>query len=191
MLREPLPSTPRRIMGASFVFALALGCAFAAWAAQPPQEQAAPVAKRDVQGVSLPAPEYPDAANEHNLNGNIVLLVDVAADGSVTDAVVERSEPAGVFDEVALEAVRNWKFNPAMEDGKPVAGRVRVPIKFESRPVEGEEAAPMVGAKNPDPRAYDWIRQDPSIDTAFRETMCDVIKLDKETGVAHCGILRK
>ena len=57
----------------------------------------------------------------------------MAADGSVAKALVDRSEPAGVFDETALAAVKKWKFTPAMKDGKPVASRVRVPIDFDTR----------------------------------------------------------
>ena len=142
MLTEQLPSTSRRVLGTALVSVLALGCAFAAWAAQP-QEAAAPVASRDVGRVSTPPPKYPGYAFEHNLDGLIVLIVDVAPDGSVAKAVVERSEPTGVFDAAALEAVRKWRFTPAMKDGKPVASRVRVPVEFKREPLKDVEKAPV------------------------------------------------
>jgi TonB family protein len=191
MLREQLPSNLRRLTGSALVTVIALGFGFAAWAAQPPQAAPQSGGNGGIEGVAMPPPKYPADAAEHNVSGRIVLLVDVAADGSVTKAVVERSEPEGVFDAVALEAVRHWKFSPAMKDGKAVAGRVRVPVEFSSEPVTGQEAKRMIGAKNPDPAAYDWIRQDLGGDTGVRETMCDVVKLDRDTGVSYCGILRK
>jgi hypothetical protein len=35
-----------------------------------------------------------------------------------------------VFDAAAIEAAWQWKFKPRLEDGKAVAGRVRVPVDF-------------------------------------------------------------
>jgi protein TonB len=34
------------------------------------------------------------------------------------------------LDEKAVEAVRNWKFQPALKDGKPVAVAINVMVKF-------------------------------------------------------------
>ena len=131
MLKEPLPTLRRRIAGNVAVAMLVSGAAFAAWAAQPPlaQDTMATV-KRDVTGLALPAPVYPEAALEHGTSGKVMLIVDVAIDGSVAAAKVERADPAGVFDASALETVKKWRFTPAMKDGKPVASRVRVPIEW-------------------------------------------------------------
>jgi TonB family protein len=71
-----------------------------------------------------------------------MLIVDVAADGSVSNVSVEKSEPQDVFDAVSLEAAKQWKFNPGMKDGKPVAGRVRVPITFEVSDSDTDKNAP-------------------------------------------------
>src|SRR5690606_32053513 len=127
-----------RMAGTVFVSTLACGLGFAAWAAQPPQAvpppapetqpasevpDAAEAPRTSATRSTLPPPKYPAYAAEHHLSGNVVLIVDVAADGSVSHAEIERSEPKGIFDEVALAAVQDWKFNPATEDGVPVAGR--------------------------------------------------------------------
>jgi TonB family protein len=193
MLREQLPSNLRRLTGSALVTVIALGFGFAAWAAQPPQAAPQSDGKGEIEGVAMPPPKYPAAAAEHNLSGRVVLLVDVAPDGSVANAVVERSNPEGVFDAVALEAVKNWRFNPAMKDGKAVAGRVRVPIDFKPEPKQGEEAKPMkvAGSHEPDPAAYDWVKIDFSDKTSPREVMCDVMKGDPESNVMYCGILKK
>lgn len=79
----------------------------------------------------MPPPRYPKEAAQAGVTGEVILIVSVAADGSVTDVEVERARPDGVFDAGTVEAARQWKFTPAMEDGKAVPGRVRVPVTFE------------------------------------------------------------
>ncbi|UNK58082.1 TonB family protein [Pseudoxanthomonas daejeonensis] len=86
----------------------------------------------------LPAPRYPEDAARAYINGKVLLRVAVDAEGRVTDVQVEESTPAGVFDAAAIEAARQWTFEPALQGGKPVAGQVRVPITFEARPAEQE-----------------------------------------------------
>ena len=44
----------------------------------------------------------------------------VAADGSVSDVRVLRSEPRGAFDREVINTVRRWRFEPP---GEPVTGR--------------------------------------------------------------------
>ncbi|HET6395944.1 MAG TPA: TonB family protein [Pseudoxanthomonas sp.] len=78
-----------------------------------------------------PPPAYPAEAARERIGGKVMLLVSVAADGSVADVQVEEATPAGVFEAVAIEAARKWKFRPEMKDGRPVAGQVRVPVSFE------------------------------------------------------------
>ena len=63
------------------------------------------------------------------------MLVTVDTDGSVRDVQVEKATPPGVFDAATLEAARQWRFAPLLQDGKPVQGQVRVPVTFELGPV--------------------------------------------------------
>ncbi len=132
MLKLSSPSRTRRVFGASILAASILFVGTAAWAAQPsPLAQPTATSKATVvRSLAVPAPTYPKDAIEQNIEGIVVLVVDVAVDGSASNAVVERGEPAGVFDAAALEAVKKWTFSPAMKDGKAVAGQVRVPIEF-------------------------------------------------------------
>jgi TonB family protein len=132
MLKQPILSPRRSQLGLVLVAAACAAAAVTAWAAQPHAmslaEQSGSQALPD--NIAGAPPRYPQSAVDQKIGGRVILLVDVAADGSVTDAVVERSEPAGVFDQATLEAAKQWKFSPAIENGKPVAGRVRVPVHF-------------------------------------------------------------
>ena len=82
----------------------------------------------------LPPPRYPREAAQAGVTGEVMLIVSVAADGSVTDVEVERATPEGVFDAGTVEAARQWRFAPAVQNGKAVPGRVRVPVTFELDP---------------------------------------------------------
>ncbi|MEJ7746875.1 MAG: TonB family protein [Luteimonas sp.] len=87
-----------------------------------------------------PAPVYPSIAAKQGIGGMVILVVDVAADGQVTDATVEKSEPAGRFDAAALAAVKKWRFNPPRIKGKTTVSRVRVPVQFTPHAVKpGDE----------------------------------------------------
>ena len=66
------------------------------------------------------SPEYPRQALAKDLRGEVRLKYTIDTEGRVKDAAVTASNPAGVFDEVALAAVRRWRFKPYEVDGQPV-----------------------------------------------------------------------
>ena len=74
-------------------------------------------------------PEYSEFARSHDLKGTVVLEALVDENGHVFAAEVVDSVHAEL-DKAALAAVADWKFNPAMEDGKAVMKVVRIPINF-------------------------------------------------------------
>ena len=82
--------------------------------------------------ASMSPPRYPASMN----TGEVVLKIDVAVDGSVAGVVVDRSSGHADLDEAAAEAARKWKFNPAQDHGKAIAGQLRVPVRFEKDPAE-------------------------------------------------------
>ena len=55
--------------------------------------------------------------------------MEIYPDGRVHNARIARSLGLGL-DEKALEAVRQWKFEPARKDGQPVAVLVNVEVNF-------------------------------------------------------------
>lgn len=58
---------------------------------------------------------------------HVVFVVD--KDGRVEAPVVQKSTDS-IFDTPAVNAVKQWKFEPGMRGGKPVRFRMRVPITF-------------------------------------------------------------
>ena len=83
-----------------------------------------------VRGVTMTPPHYPKDAVDQKIEGRVMLIVDVAADGSVTKVVVERGSKNSNLDQEAVKAAASWKFTPKIEGGKAVASRVRMPVDF-------------------------------------------------------------
>lgn len=79
--------------------------------------------------ISTPDPEYSEEARKAKYQGTCVLWLIVGPDGKPRDVRVTRSLGLGL-DEKAIEAVRNWKFEPAMKDGRAVAVQINVEVSF-------------------------------------------------------------
>lgn len=77
----------------------------------------------------MPQPEYSEEAREAKRQGTCLLRLIVGADGNPSDVTVERSLGKGLDDQ-SLNAVRSWKFEPALKDGKPVAVQIHVEVSF-------------------------------------------------------------
>ncbi|HEX7479121.1 MAG TPA: TonB family protein [Polyangiales bacterium] len=79
-----------------------------------------------LQGES---PAYPSPVGESAQPLTLTLIVTVAADGSVSAAEVAQSggQP---FDDAAVAAVRQWRFEPARRGQQAVDSRIRVPVQF-------------------------------------------------------------
>lgn len=99
---------------------------------------------RDASAISTSPPVYPVDVLKQGVTGTVVLIVDVAADGSVSATKIDRSAGDARLDAAALDAVKQWKFEPAMKDGKRVPGQVRVPVQFA---LDGDHAAPATDAR--------------------------------------------
>ena len=77
-----------------------------------------------------PVPNYPPRAAKDGLTGRVVIKVLIDVDGSVRKAKVVESSPPGIFDGAALNAVRRWRFEPALYEGQPVKVWARQPMDF-------------------------------------------------------------
>jgi len=76
-------------------------------------------------------PSYPDLARRVGVQGSVILLVIIGVDGRVGAIEVLRSpDPRFGFDLTAIEAVKQWRYSPALVKGRPVAVRMRVFVEF-------------------------------------------------------------
>jgi TonB family protein len=76
-----------------------------------------------------PDPELSEEARKKGYGGTCVLILVVDTKGLPQDIKVTRAAGMGL-DEKAIEAVRKWKFKPAMKDGVPVAVKINIEINF-------------------------------------------------------------
>ena len=78
-------------------------------------------------------PEYSQFAKNAGIEGEVLVRAEVFEEGNVGAVEIVKSLQSGPggLDEAAIQAVKQWKFIPAKNQGKPVAVWVTFPIKFE------------------------------------------------------------
>lgn len=81
-----------------------------------------------------PPPDYPHAARKAGLSGEVTVLLEIAADGTVDAAHVEISSGYAVLDDAALLQLSKWTFEPAKRAGVAVRGAYRTVIEFALKP---------------------------------------------------------
>jgi TonB family protein len=75
---------------------------------------------------------YSEEARRRGLTGGVLLEIVIKRDGSVGDVSVVRGLGAGL-EQRAIEAVRQWRFDPARRQGAPVDVIVEVAVEFTLR----------------------------------------------------------
>ena len=76
------------------------------------------------------APKFPASTRNRDIDGWVELEFTVLTDGTTGDIVVTNSSPPKTFDNAAVTAVAQWRYEPVMRDGKPVEQRAAVRIRF-------------------------------------------------------------
>jgi len=81
------------------------------------------------RAIVKPMPEIPESLRRHELDLVAVARFRVAADGSAQVELIEPT-PEPAINRALLEALKHWKFFPALAGGKPVASTIdiRIPI---------------------------------------------------------------
>jgi len=73
----------------------------------------------------------PDDEKGFRISGTVLVGLVVSSQGEPMDVHVVKSLDKDI-DQKAIEAVKQWKFDPAKKGGQPVAVRVTVEIRFHS-----------------------------------------------------------
>ena len=81
--------------------------------------------------VANPEPEYPDLARKKGWEGDVILGVHVAADGSIKHLTFVKSTHYGVLNHAAYETVRTqWRFDKLDDENVQTNSYIEVPISF-------------------------------------------------------------
>ena len=86
-------------------------------------------------GISVPRivsrvePTYTQEARTAKVSGTVVLFAEISSAGVVGNVVVLHKLGKGL-DESAVRAIKQWKFSPALKDGRPVAVMITIEMNF-------------------------------------------------------------
>jgi protein TonB len=81
------------------------------------------------QAISAPDPEYTEEARRAKAQGTCLLWMIVDQHGNPRDIRLVRGLGYGL-DAKAIDAVKQWRFQPAMKDGQPVNVQISVEVAF-------------------------------------------------------------
>jgi periplasmic protein TonB len=81
------------------------------------------------RAILKPMPDIPEALRRRGVDLVAVARFRVAADGSAEVELIEPT-PESTLNRALLEALRRWKFFPAIAEGRPIASiiDIRIPI---------------------------------------------------------------
>lgn len=81
-----------------------------------------------------PQPEYPPSALRSGQTGTVRVRVEVDARGVPGAVVVVDRSGSRDLDRAAVDAVKNWRFQPALRNGQAVSGVIEIPFDFRTGP---------------------------------------------------------
>ena len=74
----------------------------------------------DALAIVRTLPKYPKLALWRGIEGWVLLEFTISPNGKAMNPVVIDSDPAGIFDRSAINAVQKWKYRPKTEEGRAV-----------------------------------------------------------------------
>ena len=78
--------------------------------------------------INRVSPVYPEEAREEKISGTMKLHVVIARDGKIQQIQVVSGHP--VLVQVAIDAVRQWQYQPILLNGQPVEVDTQIDVIF-------------------------------------------------------------
>ncbi|HET7442214.1 MAG TPA: TonB family protein [Terriglobales bacterium] len=73
-------------------------------------------------------PQYPPTAEKQGVQGPVVLDAEISREGKVEKLTVLKGEPQ--LAAAAVEAVKQWRYEPYIKDGQPIGMRTTITVNF-------------------------------------------------------------
>ncbi len=97
---------------------------------QPRSSSPAGPSGRGPRVLYSPEPIYPENARKNGWQGTVRLRVLVGVKGQVEDVVMGVGSGYPELDRAAADAVRKWRFAPAVQEGKAAVAWITLPVVF-------------------------------------------------------------
>lgn len=86
----------------------------------------------DAKPIDRPPPSYPRKAAKRGVEGWVIISYTIGTDGTVSNVAILDQSISNYFEEEALAAPLNWKYEPATINGEPVVqSRKRLIFSFQ------------------------------------------------------------
>lgn len=97
---------------------------------EPPPEPVVQAPRVEAKSRDNSPPEYPSAARRMGQQGTVMLEVFILANGTVGEVRLKTSSGYSRLDEAAIDAVKRWRYTPAMRGNTPIDYWYTQPVKF-------------------------------------------------------------
>lgn len=91
----------------------------------------APLIAADLRRIREVPAEYPAVAAAKRIEGWVDIEFTISEKGVPEDLQIRAQHPRGVFDRAARQALQRWRFEPIVVDGRPVARRAILRMRFQ------------------------------------------------------------
>jgi protein TonB len=96
----------------------------------PPPEPALTAARPDPRYADSFQPEYPPAMIRQGIEGFVKLRVFLDERGRVSTAELVEATAPGFWETTRRQALKYWRFSPALRDGAPVSSSQVITVRF-------------------------------------------------------------
>ena len=86
---------------------------------------------RELTLLTSVQPAYPSRALKSAIEGSVELEFTIAESGAVRDITVRAADPPGMFEQAAIGALSQWRYQPVVRGAGAIALRAHIRIRFQ------------------------------------------------------------